>query len=445
MEAPYRFRVIDAYNYTYDTPEPWQAWHEAYFRRISSVLGANGEPVRLKDDGCTMPEYTTPNCTRTCSNATSMFYSESNVWNCIALATVSIQVLQGNKSFDEENVALMDQRFNLGGSDLRAIDQLGIFAQFKPYRSRPINASNIREFANITNGPYCQSTSLGIDSDIAGPGIIVSYMMLLSLVLLLSVLFCLFGLYGIKAREETTEPSDSSQKPRKKVQSLIINLQEAQGSFVFTVSLVYLIAFDGNTVGLSNIGTLLSYVINRNIGYGLMIIGTFSVAFLHYFACKSDNLEDAESFLMSLCEILLCVVCIIPYDDLGRDRIVSILGILRLRAKTTVDLWEKERRLWRETSRCSLLPYVKPGLVRYSEFSNLFYYAAHITKLTNGLTDPMQGSRKDAANIEDASAWVSLNAFAGRITKKGLVECSLYAIIEIPKALEKEIPPSVPT
>ncbi|KAF5705172.1 hypothetical protein FMUND_12195 [Fusarium mundagurra] len=337
MEAPYRFRVLDTYNYTYDTPELWQAWHEAYFRRISSVLGANGEWVRLKDDGCTMPEYKTPNCTRTCSNATSMFYSESNVWNCIALATVSIQVLQGNKSFDEENVVSMDQRFNLGGSDFRAIDQLGIFAQFEPYRSQPINAGNILDFANIINGPYCRNTSLGIDPDIAGPGIIVSYMMLLALVFLLSLFFCLHRLFPTKARKRTTESlfclsglcpikakkeaaessdswqcpcskprseaesliansqetvkSDSSQcscsKPQSKVESLIVNLQEAQGSFVFTVSLIYLIAFDRNTIGLSNIGTLLSFSINRDIGYGLMIIGTFSVAALHYFAWKS--------------------------------------------------------------------------------------------------------------------------------------------------------------
>ncbi|KAF4477181.1 hypothetical protein FAGAP_12473 [Fusarium agapanthi] len=330
MEAPYRFRVLDTYNYTYDTPEMWQAWHEAYFRRISSVLGANGEWVRLKDDGCTMPEYKTPNCIRTCSNATSIFYSESNVWNCIALATVSIQVLQGNKSFGEENVVSMDQRFNLGGSDFRAIDQLGIFAQvrgcfsqscaeskfgkctseFEPYQSRPINAGNILDFANMINGPYCRNTSLGIDPDIAGPGIIVSYMMLLALVLLLSFLFCFSCLFPIKSRKETTESlfclsdlcpmkarkeatesSNSWQcpcyKPQSKVETLIVNLQEAQGSFVFTVSFIYLIAFDRNTIGLSNIGTLLSFAINRDIGYGLMIIGTFSVAALHYFACKS--------------------------------------------------------------------------------------------------------------------------------------------------------------
>ncbi|KLO86848.1 uncharacterized protein FFB20_11938 [Fusarium fujikuroi] len=56
----------------------------------------------------------------------------------------------------------------------------------------------------------------------------------------------------------------------------------------------------------------------------------------------------------------------------------------------------------------------------------------------------MQDSGKDTVNIEDASAWVSLNAFAGRITSKGLVDCSLNAFIEIPKALEKEIPPSGP-
>ncbi|KAM5520400.1 hypothetical protein FOXYSP1_18824 [Fusarium oxysporum f. sp. phaseoli] len=361
MEAPYRFRVIDTYNYTYDTPVMWQAWHEAYFGRVSGVLGANGEWVRLKDNGCTMPEYTTPNCTRTCSNATSMFYKESNVWNCIALATVSIEVLQGNKSFDKENVVSMDQKFNLGGSDFRAFDQLGVFAQlrgcftqscteskfgkctprFEPYKSRPVNAGNIIDFANIINGPYCGNTSLDIDPDIAGPGIIVSYMMLLALVLLLFIVFsfslCILCLFRIKARKNTTESlcclsglcpirarkedaessdswqcpcskpqreaepliadsqetieSDSSQcpcsKPQSKVESLIVNIQEAQGSFVFTVSLIYLIAFDRNTIGLSNIGTLLSFAINRDTGYGLMIVGTSSVAALHSFACKS--------------------------------------------------------------------------------------------------------------------------------------------------------------
>ncbi|KAF5632005.1 DUF3632 domain protein [Fusarium sp. NRRL 25303] len=107
---------------------------------------------------------------------------------------------------------------------------------------------------------------------------------------------------------------------------------------------------------------------------------------------------------MSMLELLLCIVRIIPYDDPGQDRVVSVLETLPLRAETTVDLWG----------------------------------------LTNGLTDPIQDSGNDTVNIEDASAWVSLNAFAGRITNKGLVDCSLYAIIEIPKALEKEIPPSGP-
>ncbi|KAF5575100.1 hypothetical protein FPANT_11473 [Fusarium pseudoanthophilum] len=381
MEAPYRFRVIDKYNYTYDTPVMWQAWHEAYFGRVSGVLGANGEPVRLTKNGCTMHEYKTPDCIRTCSNATSMFYTESNVWNCIALATVSIEVLQGNKSFDKENVVSMDRRFNLGGSDFRAFDQLGVFAQlrgcftescteskfgkctsrFEPYKSRPVNAGNIIDFANIINGPYGGNTSMGIDPDIAGPGIIVSYMMLLGLVLVLFIVFSfslcisrpfrsvarkattgplsclsrlrttnarkeavkssdswkcpcskpkseavsliasvqettepdswLSRLCPIKARKEAAESPDSRKcpcsKPQSKVESLIANLQEAQGSFVFTVSLIYLIAFDRNTIGLSNIGTLLSFAINRDIGYGLMIVGTSSVAALHYFACKS--------------------------------------------------------------------------------------------------------------------------------------------------------------
>ncbi|KAF5566842.1 hypothetical protein FNAPI_942 [Fusarium napiforme] len=117
------------------------------------------------------------------------------------------------------------------------------------------------------------------------------------------------------------------------------------------------------------------------------------------------SLGDAESFLMSMWEIFLCVARIIPYDDPGQDRIVSVLETLRLRAKTTINLWG----------------------------------------LTRGSIDPMQDSGNDTVNIEDASAWVSLNAFAARITNKGLVDCSLYAVIEIQKALEQEIPPSGPS
>lgn len=132
------------------------------------------------------------------------------------------------------------------------------------------------------------------------------------------------------------------------------------------------------------------------------------------------SLGDAESFLMSMWEIFLCVARIIPYDDPGQDRIVSVLEILRLRAKTTIDLWGKERRLWRDFPLLS-------------------------SCIREAWSDPMQDSGNDTVNIEDASAWISLNAFAARITNKGLVDCSLYAVIEIQKALEQEIPPSGPS
>ncbi|RSL46435.1 hypothetical protein CEP54_013856 [Fusarium duplospermum] len=131
----------------------------------------------------------------------------------------------------------------------------------------------------------------------------------------------------------------------------------------------------------------------------------------------ANSLEDAELFLTTLWEMLLCVVRIVPYNHPGQDLIVSVLETLRLRAKTTVNLWGKERRLWRDF----------PLLSSY---------------IREAWSDPMEDSGKDTVETDDASAWVNLNAFTGRITNKGLVDCSIYAVIEIPKALEKEIPPS---
>ncbi|RSL96050.1 hypothetical protein CDV31_013609 [Fusarium ambrosium] len=131
----------------------------------------------------------------------------------------------------------------------------------------------------------------------------------------------------------------------------------------------------------------------------------------------ANSLDDAELFLTTMWEILLCVVRIVPYNHPGQDRIVSVLETLRLRAKTTVHLWGKERRLWRD------FPLLSPCI-------------------REAWSDPMEDAGKNTVTTDEASDWVNLNAFVGRITSKGLVDCSIYAVIEIPKALEKEIPPS---
>lgn len=52
----------------------------------------------------------------------------------------------------------------------------------------------------------------------------------------------------------------------------------------------------------------------------------------------TDGLDDTESFLMSIWELLLCVIRIILYNVPGQDRAVSVLETLQLRAKTTVNL-----------------------------------------------------------------------------------------------------------
>ncbi|RSL87378.1 hypothetical protein CDV31_016265 [Fusarium ambrosium] len=207
-EYDYRFRTINEFNYTHSTPILWQAWQEAYFRKIGSVLHADGEPVRLFKSGCTTDSWTVPNCTRTCSDAKYMFSSPENIWNCMTLAAVTMEVVPGNKTVDPANLKEMDETFDLGGS-LEAFDKLHVFtrarkcfwqscseskygnctSELEDFRRNPISPGNLKDFGRVINHAYCRDVDLGVDSDIAGPGILVAYMVQITLALILAGLF----------------------------------------------------------------------------------------------------------------------------------------------------------------------------------------------------------------------------------------------------------------
>lgn len=321
----FRFRTISEYNYTYATPVLWQAWHEAFFNRVGSVLNANGEWIRLHTAGCTTDSWTTPNCTRTCGNATAMFSSPENVWNCMALATVTMEVVGGNKTVDPDNLKAMDDIFHLGGS-LDAFDGLHVFAGVRQcfwqscsdskygsctpglqrFRCDPIDATNIADFAAVIDRPYCQDAGLGIDSDIAGPGILVSYVIQIALVLLFAAFFWSTYQPWTRLRSAVRELRDNGSASKRPgppegtelappdtldlepagnfavaVHSAVSDLQDAQTAFGLTIAVIFLCAFGGaGDLGLANVTSVFSYTMNRDIAFGLLVVGTCSVVFL---------------------------------------------------------------------------------------------------------------------------------------------------------------------
>lgn len=337
---------MSEYNYTYATPTSWQAWHEAYFDRVGGVLQANGEWVRLLNSGCTTDSWATPNCTRTCSNATAMFSSPENVWNCMALATVTMEVVQGSKTVDPSNLRKMDDIFDLGGS-LEAFDKLRVFASVRQcfwqscsdskygnctssltrFRCDHIDSDNIEDFASVIRGSYCQGAALGVDSDIAGPGILVAYMFQISLVLILAGIFWFTyqpyssfktaarqlrsGFSGASKRPEETGPPSLEtldSKPAGRftiaVHSTVADLQKAQTAFGLTIGVIFLFAFAGESkLGLANVSSVLSYTINRDIAFGLSVVGMCSIVFLQ--PCRQRVGKRGKSRLFSMVPMVL--------------------------------------------------------------------------------------------------------------------------------------------
>ncbi|KAM6509936.1 hypothetical protein FALCPG4_017572 [Fusarium falciforme] len=85
----YKFRTISEYNYTHSTPTLWQAWHEAYFRRITGVLHADGEHVRLFESGCTTDSWTarvlSPSYSRAANESAGMSSRDGSPWSHVGL------------------------------------------------------------------------------------------------------------------------------------------------------------------------------------------------------------------------------------------------------------------------------------------------------------------------------------------------------------------------
>lgn len=258
-----------------------------------------------------------------------------------SLATVTMEVVQGGKTVDPSNLQEMDDIFDLGGS-LEAFDKLRVFKRVREcfwqscsdskygkctsdiqgFRCNHIGPDNIEDFASAIHGSYCHDAVLGVDSDIAGPGILVAYMFQISLVLILAVFFWSkylpYTRFKTAARQLRSEFSGASKRPEETgppspetldskpadrftmaVHSTVADLQKAQTAFGLTIGVIFLCAFGGGSIlGLANVSSVLSYTINRDIAFGLSIVGMCSIVFLQ--PCRQRVGKGGKSRLVSM-------------------------------------------------------------------------------------------------------------------------------------------------
>lgn len=270
----------------------------------------------------------------------------------MALAVVTMEVVPGNKTVDPVSLKKMDDQFDLGGS-LEAFDKLHVLmrvrrcfwqscsdskygnctSDLENFRCSPVSPGNIQDFSRVINHAYCGKANLGVDADIAGPGILVAYMVQIALVLILAGLFWVtyqplnrlktatrqsFGASGRASTLETrNEVLDSKHANRitLAVHSTISELQEAQTAFGLTIGVIFLCAFGGGgRLGLANVSSVLSYSVNHDIAFGLLVVGTCSIAFLQ--PCRQRVGKHGKSRWASMVPMLASWLLMIIAHDL---------------------------------------------------------------------------------------------------------------------------------
>ncbi|EXK83492.1 hypothetical protein FOQG_12193 [Fusarium oxysporum f. sp. raphani 54005] len=306
-----KFQVIDKYDFnrTYHgiaISEQWQAWETAHFFRVRSIIENPTVGARLISYGCNNGDGSSLNCTKTCSNATLMYSSPQNLWNCMTLATLGMLVGPGNDTIDRESEKKMDEKFHFG--TVEKFNSLNVFRKVRDcawascsdstygsctsslqgFKCGPVSPNNIAKFGRVMAKPYCQAASAGIDLDIAGQGIVTAYIIQLVLVLFLGLCFKLttpwirtVGRMSSSFQKDSVfretcqrwQTTLSETRFAKAASSAMLDFQESQALFAATISITAIITFDGgNRAGLANMLTLFSWMFNHRILQGLITL-----------------------------------------------------------------------------------------------------------------------------------------------------------------------------
>lgn len=168
-----------------------------------------------------------------------------------------------------------------------------------------------------------------------------------------------------------------------------------------------------------------------------------------------------EVFLTALWWMLSLTVRTVPYNHQGQDTLVGVVEALRLRAKSTVQIWGVGILNTRDT-RMHLQWHLMTGVFRERiVFGGISLYFSNTFARTGPVREHLHSSpamvlkdklmefwRADPGicgepsfyNDESVSEWVNLNTFVARLMGKGIVVDPIWAIPEIQRALEQEFP-----
>ncbi|KAI7782436.1 hypothetical protein LA080_013435 [Diaporthe eres] len=272
-------------------------------------------------------------CVEACSAPSAMFNSSFTFWNCLTLGAVALYAQSDGLVLDSGQVASVGQ--GLGFSSLDEFNSTQILSDTvncikgscQDYSlgsctdnitSLDISGSQdkVVDLFNALQG-YCDGEESIVNSDIAGPGVVLSYILQATLAIAVYVFVNLFTswllpilslMYTIQDRlspRQRTRPTDDSidgfeprqtpwqrarehqwnlsrSRPAAALTSALVEFQEVQGFFVASIQFATLLVFaaDDQSAMLSSTSSFGEAVLNVEVVQMLSINGVLPVLFI---------------------------------------------------------------------------------------------------------------------------------------------------------------------
>ncbi|UPK99925.1 hypothetical protein LCI18_010860 [Fusarium solani-melongenae] len=299
-----------------DWVQNWQNWETAWLKLIERVANYTKDPIVLIDDGC-KTEADGISCTEAGSNSTYLFKSAETLWNCVGLATLHMTTWnnpdEGHPriTINRDDEKEVRQRFQLGPlEDFNYVDvfqnyracatescfisELGCSLEFDEFQNIPVTYEKTLEFGYIMSHNYCTNGDLGIDGDLAGPGLFIAYLIQfsLSMFFVLSLNFTTSWTKYLKAAEIAKKWQDrlSNNRFAGAVASTIADFQEAQSQYLAILSIVGVVVYaEIGSPGFGKAHTLWAWYINNLLLDDMVSISIYPILSVQIALHKTQN------------------------------------------------------------------------------------------------------------------------------------------------------------
>ncbi|OAA49680.1 hypothetical protein NOR_01603 [Metarhizium rileyi] len=306
--------------------------------------GTEGQDLLiLFTEGCEVDGR--PDCSKACSNETTIFSSLETFYNCIALSSISYWTRETNRYYISEE-AERNASGIMGSSSLASFDGRPVLSSFVTCAQEACGADGLHKScddsiktlspdANATvifqaMDDFCPDLQAEINPDIFGPGVLISYILQVAFSGTLYLFLKAFTLYvrytqrkqkvqtqlqrvssrgGLTRRLTRIESiiwRDSSALSRTSIAlaTTLVEFQEAQCWFVFAIQIASILAIVVN----SQEGTFWGEIIvNAAIGFHVSQNGILPM-FLIQICLHNEGIRNWHTFLGFFVEYLLAIV-----------------------------------------------------------------------------------------------------------------------------------------